>query len=184
MSLFEIILTAISLSLDAVAVSIAAGAMRQLSIKQALKVGFFFGAFQGVMPLVGWVLGYNFADYFSRFGALIGFIALFTLGCKLLYESLKKPNKQEINKERHITETKILSILALTTSMDALVIGITFNFIFVNIPLASSIIGLITFLFCILGIYFGKKSRQLLGNRIEIVGAVILMLLAFKILLF
>lgn len=184
MSLFEVILTAISLSLDAVAVSVAAGALRQLSAQQTLKIAFFFGGFQCVMPLIGWALGYNFAEYFSRYGAVIGFVTLFALGCKMLYESLKKPDKQEIDNERHITETKILSVLALATSIDALVIGITFNFVSVNILLASSIIGLITFFFCIFGVYFGGKSRQLFGNRIEIIGAVILILLAFKILLF
>lgn len=184
MSFLEIILTAISLSLDAVAVSVAAAALRPIRAQQALKIAFFFGGFQLVMPLVGWAVGSNFKEYLANYSNIIGFVALFALGGKMLYEAIKKPDKEKEEDEKHITDTKILSILAITTSIDALVVGITFNFIPVNIPVAVITIGLITFFLCLGGVYIGTKGRHLMGNKIELAGALILIALSFKILLF
>lgn len=184
MSILEIILTAIGLSLDAVAVSVAAAVLQHLKLKDALKIALFFGGFQLAMPLLGFALASGFKEYFFNYGNIIGFVALFTLGSKMFYEALKKSDKDEFKNKGSLTNTRVLTLLAVTTSIDALVVGVTFNFIPVNIPLAVSVIGGITFCFCLLGVYIGSKSRELLGNRIEFFGAAVLMLLAFKILLY
>ncbi len=183
MSFLEIILTALSLSLDATAVSIAAGALNKISIKQAFKIAAFFGIFQLVMPIIGWEIGSSFKEYILNYSNIIGFIALLALGSKMFYEAIKKTNEEEINNEKHITQNKVLLLLAITTSIDALVVGITFNFLNVNIPLAVITIGIITFFLCLGGVYVGKRGRNIAGNKIEIVGALILIALAFKILL-
>ncbi|MDB5265284.1 MAG: hypothetical protein JWN64_855 [Parcubacteria group bacterium] len=180
MSLIELFLIALSLSLDAAAVAISAGAF-QASFKRALKVALFFGIFQGVMPLLGWAAGLAFKDYVSEYGHIIGFVLLLGVGVKMLFEALKKEDDSE-NKD--IVSTGTLTILAIATSIDALVVGITFNFVPVSIPVATILIGVVTFAMSLIGFYLGAKSKDILGSKIEIVGAVILVLLAFKILLF
>ncbi|MFA6105653.1 MAG: manganese efflux pump [Patescibacteria group bacterium] len=184
MSLLEMILTGISLSLDAVAISIAASILHRLTFKQTLKIALFFGGFQFFMPIIGLALGFGFKSNLVKYGNIIGFLMLFSLGCKMAFESFKKTSQDELNKEKHLAETKVLTLLAITTSIDALVVGITFNFIKINTLLASSIIGLITFILCLVGICFGTKNRHLFGNKIELIGAIILIILAFKILLY
>lgn len=183
MSDWEIFLTAVSLSLDAVAVAVAAGTLSKIRIKQALKIAAFFGGFQFMMPLIGWGIGYNFTGYL-KYGNVIGFVALLLVGIKMLAEAIKKTDGEDIEKERHITQLKILILLAITTSIDALIIGLTFNFIKVNVWSAVSIIGLVTFFLSLIGVYLGERSKKLVGNRIEIFGSLILIILAFKILLF
>jgi putative Mn2+ efflux pump MntP len=101
----------------------------------------------------------------------------------MLRETFKKETPEDVDHERHLAETKILTIMAVATSIDALVVGITFNFVTVNISLAVLIIGAVTFLLSLLGVYIGKKFKHLVGRQIEVVGAFILIGLAFKILL-
>lgn len=184
MTFIEIFLTAVSLSLDAVAVAVAAGAINHLSFKNIFKISVFFGGFQMIMPILGLVLGTGFKEYFFQYGSLIGFIALFALGLKMLHESLTKPDTDVVDKEKHITQLKVLFVLAFSTSVDALVIGITYAFVQVNLLVALSTIGIITFILCFLGAYLGSKGRNLFGNKVEIIGALILIVLSFKILLY
>jgi putative Mn2+ efflux pump MntP len=184
MNFTELLLTAFSLSLDAVAVSIAASALKHLTLKDALKISFSFGLFQSIMPLLGLWAGSIFAETLLKYGTIIGFVALFGLGLKMLKESIHKPDKEEIEEEKHLTDPYVLLTVSVATSIDALVIGLTFNFVKVNVASAVSLIGLVTFALCLFGTYIGHKGRSLAGNKIEIIGALILIAIAFKILIF
>jgi len=183
MTFVDILLTAFSLSLDAVAIAIAAGALHRVTFRQALKIAFFFGMFQLLMPLLGWAFGLGFKEALNAYGALVGFVLLFGVGANMLREAYKKESPEETKRERHLAETKILTIMALATSIDALVIGITFNFVPVNIPLAVGVIGAVTFLLSFVGVRVGEKFKHLFGRQIETLGGLILIGLAFKILL-
>ena len=177
MTIFEIFLTAIVLSLDAVAVSIAASAMQHFKLRQAFKVAGFFGFFQAVMPLGGWVLGAGFKNM-SAYDHLIAPILLLLVAGKMTWDIFQKEDEES---ERHISETRVLTMLAVATSIDAFVVGITFNFVRINILFGIITIGMVTFLLCMFGLFAGKKGRNLFGRRIEIFGVVVLILLALKI---
>lgn len=181
MSFIEIFLIAVSLALDAVVVSVGAGALVGMNKRGALKIALYFGAFQAAMPLIGYLAGLGFREYVATYGHIIGFLLLLAVGLKMLWETFKK---EDVEAERHIMSTRTLTLLAVATSIDALVIGITFNFVPVHLPVAIAVIGVVTFVLSYMGVLIGKRSRHLLGTKFEIVGAVILIGLAFKVLLF
>ena len=180
MSLLEILLIAVSLALDAVVVSVGAGAIKGITRSNALRIALCFGAFQAFMPLLGFFLGLSFREYVSAYGNIVGFVLLLLVGLKMLWETFE----QDKDEEKNILQTRILLLMAVATSIDALVVGITFNFVVVNVPLAVAIIGIVTFALSYLGVLAGKKSRNLLGAKIEAIGAIVLIGLAFKILFF
>lgn len=183
MTVTEIFLTGFSLSLDAVAIALAAGALHHITLRQALKIAFFFGIFQAVMPLLGWAMGLGFKSSVDAYGNIIGFVLLCGVGLNMLRETFKQETDEDIEQEKHLAETKILTIMAIATSIDALVVGITFNFVAVHIPLAIGIIGAVTFLLSLLAVYVGEKFKHVAGNRLEAAGALILIGLSIKILL-
>jgi len=180
MSFVEILVLAISLSLDAVIVAVGAGALARVDFRTALKVSFTFGAFQGLMPLGGLMLGSVFSIYLLAYGHIVGFVLLLLVGGKMLFEAF---DKEDTESERDITHLSTLLILAIATSIDAFVVGITFSFVPVHVPTAVLAIGVVTFVLSLAGVYVGRTSKHLLGTRIEIVGAVVIILLAFKVLL-
>lgn len=183
MTLTEILLTAFSLSLDAVAIALAASAIHYVTLRQALKIALFFGAFQLLMPILGWAMGLGFKGYVEAYGNIIGFALLLGVGMNMLRETFKKETAEDIEHERHLAETKILTLMAVATSIDALVVGFTFNFVSVNIPIAVGVIGVVTFLLSLLAVYVGEKFKHIAGNKLEVFGALILIGLAFKVLL-
>ena len=180
MSFVEILILAVSLSLDAVVVAVGAGALARINIWNAFKVAFTFGAFQGLMPLLGLLIGSAFSVYLLVYGHIVGFLLLLLVGGKMLYEAF---DTEDTESERDIMHMRTLLILAVATSIDAFVVGITFSVLSVHILTAVLAIGLVTFLLSLVGVYLGRKSKHLLGTRIEIVGAIVIILLAFKILL-
>lgn len=179
MTFIGIVLLAFSLSLDVAAVSIGAGALTKMHFSDALKISGLFGFFHGVMPLIGYGLGYFSRDYLISYGHYVGFTLMFLVGLKMLKESF---DTEDVKAERSILSNRVLFTLAFATSLDALVIGITFNFLTISIPLAVLTIGLITFVMSLLGIYLGRKGRHLVGPQVEVVGAFVLMALAVKVL--
>ena len=179
MSLPEILLLALSLSLDAAVVAVGAGALARVRVRQALLIAGLFGLFQGLLPVLGLFLGLGFRDYLFAYGNIVGFVLLLLVGGKMLFEAFEK---EDVKSERDILQLSTLLMLALATSIDAFVVGITFTFIPVNVPVAVALIGLVTVLMALLGVYLGRKSRHLLGTRIELVGALVLIALAFKVL--
>jgi len=179
MSVLELFSIAISLSIDVAVVCLAASALRRPSFKNALFIPGVFAFFHAVMPLLGLGLGLGFKEYLASYGHIIGFALLLFVGLKMLRESLSTDEGDVAR----ILRPGTLIILALATSVDALVIGFSFNFVAVDLPLAVLLIGGVTFAAGLLGMYFGRKGTLLLGNRVQTLGAIVLILLAFKVLL-
>ncbi|MDD3887706.1 MAG: manganese efflux pump MntP family protein [Patescibacteria group bacterium] len=180
MSLLNILFIAIALSFDAMAVAAANGAHHhQMGAKKALKIAFYFGFFQFLMPLIGYILGFGLIQFISGVDHWIAFFLLVILGIKMLVESFKKEEEKKID----IHSFKILLTQSIATSIDALIIGVTLALLPVNIWLSVSIIGLTTFILSLISIYIGKKCGEKWGKKAEIIGGLVLISIGLKILL-
>ncbi|MCF2643391.1 MAG: manganese efflux pump MntP family protein [Lachnospiraceae bacterium] len=180
----ELLLMGVGLAMDAFAVSICKGlGMKKVNKKQAVVIGVFFGGFQTLMPLIGWILGKQFERYITSVDHWIAFILLGFIGGKMIVESLKKEEEEEIEKSDKPLDLKEMFILAIATSIDALAIGITFAFLGTPIIEAIAIIGIVTFLISIGGVYVGNFFGSKYKNKAEFAGGLILVLLGIKILL-
>ena len=180
MSFLSIFFIAISLSFDAMAVAAANGAKHhQMSFSKALRIAFSFGLFQFLMPLIGWYIGAGLSKFISNYDHWIAFFLLNVLGIKFIFESLKTVEEKEID----IHNWKILVLLSLATSIDALIVGVTFAFLPIEIWTSLLIIGTTTFILSLLSIYIGKKCGERWGKKAEIIGGLILILIGIKILL-
>jgi len=179
--MINLILISISLAMDCFAVSIAGGAtVKRPRIKNALKVGISFGFFQAVMPIVGWAIGYSFRNLIENIDHWIAFSLLLAIGIKMLYEAFRKsPEKDKVD----ITRIPTLLILSVATSIDALVIGISLSILGISILVSVLIIGLFAFVFSVSGYYLGHKIGKIIGNKMEIVGGIILLGIGTKILI-
>ncbi len=180
MSLFSLILIAIALAMDSFAVSISTGiALKRVRMRPMVKISFLFGLFQGVMPIIGWSVGYYFEPYIKQFDHWIAFLLLSAIGGKIIWETLKKSSDSiAINPYCICT----IATLALATSIDALAIGISFSLLDDEIFLPSFIIGVVTFIFSLLGLFLGIKLVNICTKRIALVGGIILIVIGFKIL--
>lgn len=174
-------LVAIGLSFDTFAVSVSIGVMRcQIRFRQATWLALVMAFFQGAMPLAGWILGEQLVVFTNGLGHYLAFALLSGIGIKMIVESLKPEEKRN-----PVNPFKLIVIvgMAISTSIDALVVGFSFAFIEVNIFQTILIIGFATYLFAMLGMLFGKKAGLRFGKRMEIVGGLVLLGLGFKILL-
>ena len=179
MTFFELFLIGIGLSMDAFAVSICKGlSMQKIDKKYTLCIGLFFGGFQALMPLTGYLLGSQFSGYIERFDHWIAFVLLALIGVNMIKES-----REEEEKSYAGVNFKELLILAVATSIDALAVGVTFAFLQVNIVPAITIIGCTTFVISIAGVYVGNVFGSRYKSRAELTGGVILILIGLKILL-
>ncbi|WP_178371691.1 manganese efflux pump MntP family protein [Desulfitobacterium chlororespirans] len=175
----ELLLIAVGLSMDAFAVAISKGlSLRRMSYKTAWITGVFFGGFQALMPLLGFLLGIRFESYITAVDHWIAFILLSLIGLKMIKESR---GPCEIIEDRF--SLKEMVTLSLATSIDALAIGITFAFLHVDIVPAVSMIGVTTFVFSFLGVKIGNVFGECYKARAELAGGVILILMGLKILL-
>jgi len=180
MGIPEIILIGIGLAMDCFAVCISCSLVqRDIKTSEALKIAFFFGFFQAVMPVAGWLLGLTFKDLITDFDHWIAFGILGAIGIKMIIEAFKKDNKQELN----ITKFWVLISLSVATSIDAMIVGISFAFLELNILLTVSIIGFVTFIISLTGIYLGKKFTFISGKKAEIIGGLVLIGIGIKILI-
>ena len=182
MGLWELLLIGVGLSMDAFAVSICQGlCMPRLNWRHAGVIALFFGGFQALMPVLGWVLGSQFAGYIQSFDHGIAFVLLGLIGFNMIREALSPDEEEEACAVG--LDLKQLLVLAVATSIDALAVGVTFAFLDVKILPAISIIGCTTFLLSLVGVavgnFFGARYKQ----RAELTGGVILILLGLKILL-
>ena len=178
MSVWELVSIAIGLSMDAFAVSICKGvSIPKMSWKKALLVGLFFGVFQAVMPLIGYFIGSQFAHLIQDVDHWIAFALLVLLGIKML----KGDHEEE--KVDESFSFKTLTLLAIATSIDALAVGITFSFLQISIWLAITLIGVITFVFCVIGVKIGNAFGSRFKTTAERIGGIILILMGLKILL-
>ena len=180
MGVLEILLLGIGLAMDAFAVSICKGlSMKKMNWKNAIIIALYFGGFQALMPMIGYFLGTTFESLVTIFDHWIAFVLLSVIGGNMIKESFDK----EEEKKNDDVDFKTMIVLALATSIDALAVGITFAFLDVNLLLAISIIGIITFIISILGVKVGNKFGDRYQNKAELVGGIILVVLGIKILL-
>lgn len=177
MELIEIVIIAISLAMDAFAISICKGlSIKKINLFNALIVGLYFGLFQAIMPLIG----YFFCSYIDGIRSINHYVSLIVLsliGINMILES--KENK-ELDSNINF---KTMIVLSIATSIDALAVGITFAFLSVNIIYSILIIGIITFIISFIGVFIGNKIGNKYGSIAELIGGVLLILMGIKILL-
>jgi putative Mn2+ efflux pump MntP len=183
----ELVFIAIGLSMDAFAVSIVKGLnMRKLNLGQAALIALFFGGFQALMPLLGWLLGIQFQHYIESVDHWIAFVLLAFIGAKMIFDALRSEKGSEpdaATRSEQKLDIKELFLLAIATSIDALAIGITFAFLQVDIVPAALLIGLVTFVLAFGGVIVGNRFGAKYEKGSMIVGGVVLILIGFKILL-
>lgn len=180
MSVYEIFFIAVGLAMDAFAVSICKGlSMKKIKWKSAVIIALYFGIFQALMPVIGYFLGSTFSALVQKVDHWIAFGLLSIIGLNMIKES----RDDELEKRNDKIDVKTMLILAVATSIDALAIGVTFSFFEVNLILAISVIGIITFVLSIIGVVLGNKFGDKLQNKAELVGGIILIGMGLKILL-
>lgn len=180
MGILTIIIIAIGLAMDAFAVSICKGlSMKKMSWKKGLIIGGYFGFFQALMPLVGYLLGIGFQDKVTGIDHWIAFILLGIIGINMIKEALSKEEEEKNDS----VDFKEMIVLAIATSIDALAVGITMAFLEVNIALAITIIGIITFAISVIGVKIGNIFGNKYEKKAELAGGIILILMGIKILL-
>ena len=179
MALISILLLAVGLSMDAFAVAVSRGfAMKRFNPVHALVIALFFGFFQAFMPLLGWFCGVQISWLVEGVDHWIAFVLLAIIGSKMIYEALNPdPEGAPVNET---LDLKLLLILAVATSIDALAVGVTFAFLNVDIYKSCAIIGIITFLLSWIGVYLGKKVGHHFEGSMEIIGGVILIGIGIK----
>ena len=181
MGLVEIILIAVSLAMDAFAVSICKGlSMKKMDWKKAIIIGLYFGLFQGGMPLIGYILGVGFEESIKFIDHWIAFVLLAFIGGNMIKEALSKNDEDEVDDK---VDFKTMVVLAIATSIDALAVGVTFAFLNVNIILAVSLIAIITFIISCIGVKLGNVFGDKYEKKAELAGGVVLILIGLKILL-
>ena len=189
MNFIALIFTEFALSMDAFAVSITKGmTIKNLKKSTALKMALAFGVFQGAMPLLGWALGISFESYIKSIDHWIAFILLGFIGFNMIkgfFDDRKEGKESELEfsatADEHDLSNKEIIMLAVATSIDALAVGISFAFLNVSIIPAASIICIITFLVCVVGVFVGNKVGDIFNGYAELVGGVILILIGFNI---
>lgn len=181
MGIIEIILIAVSLAMDAFAVSICKGlSMKKMDWKKAIIIGLYFGIFQGGMPLIGYLLGVGFEESIKFIDHWIAFGLLAFIGGNMIKEALSKNDEDEVDDS---VDFKTMIVLAIATSIDALAVGVTFAFLNVNILLAVALIGIITFVISCIGVKLGNVFGDKYEKKAELAGGVVLVLIGLKILL-
>jgi manganese efflux pump family protein len=180
-ALIQLLVISISLALDALSVSVAGGIKTQKAkASDAFKIAVFFGGFQLIMPLIGWSIGVSLQNIFANIDHWVAFFLLLIIGVKMITESFQnKKEKEKLN----ILKTKTLFFLAIATSIDALIVGVTLDYIRMPLLLSVVCIGVITFILSFIGFLFGKKLGTFFEGKIEILGGIALIGLGIKILI-
>lgn len=179
MSLWELFIIAVGLSMDAFAVSICKGlSVQKVRLRHAVCAGLWFGGFQALMPLTGWLLGVQFQTAIERFDHWIAFILLVILGLNMIREA--RGGEEECCNCSFAW--KAMLPMAVATSIDALAVGVTFAFLRVDIVPAVAFIGVITFLLSAIGVRLGSVFGEKYQSAAQILGGVILILMGLKIL--
>lgn len=182
--LVEFLLLGVGLAMDAFAVSICKGlAMRKVNKKQAVVIALFFGGFQAIMPIVGWFLCKGFQNYIEAFDHWIAFALLAFIGMKMIIETLsEKEEDVVVEKMDPPLDMKEMLMLAIATSIDALAVGISLAALDRPIVESATIIGVVTFIISIVGVYIGNFFGNRYKKRAEFAGGIILVLIGVKIL--
>jgi len=180
MSLWEILLLAVGVSMDAFAVSIGKGlSVKKITPKEILTVALWFGGFQALMPLIGYFLGYSFAELVTKIDHWIAFGLLAFIGGNMIREALNGGDEKPADSSFSF---RTMLLLAIATSIDALAVGISLAFLQVSIWLPIAIIGVTTASFSSLGLLIGKKVGSRFHRAAELLGGLILLAIGLKIL--
>lgn len=180
MHIFEILLLAIGLGMDAFSVAICKGlTMTKFQLKKAGKIAMYFGVFQAIMPIFGYFLGRQFESLIVQIDHWIAFVLLGGIGLNLIREAWNGENEIENDQ----LDWKTLISLAIATSIDALAIGITFAFLQTNIWISSSIIGIIAFAMTFIGVKIGSVAGDRFNKRAKQMGGILLIGMGIKILI-
>ena len=178
MSALDILLISIGMAMDSFAVSVCKGlSIKKAGIPEGVKCGIYFGGFQALMPVIGYYLGKLFEELIVKIDHWIAFGLLLFIGLSMIKES------RESEKVDDKMDVRTMLILAVATSIDALTIGVTLAFINVNIWVVVTSIGVVTFVFSLVGVLIGRRVGSMFGNKAKIIGGVILIYLGVKILL-
>lgn len=180
MDFISTLLIAIALAMDAFSVSLTKGfTLKKITKSQVLWFAIFFGGFQALMPVLGWLGGIQLEWLITTFAPWVAFILLLLIGSNMIRESFS--NDEEDSSDKF--SFKELTLLAIATSIDAFAVGITYAVLKTDILIPIIMIGVTAFIFTIIGLYLGKKIGNYFGDKFEILGGVILILLGVKILL-
>nr|WP_316619592.1 manganese efflux pump MntP family protein [uncultured Ruminococcus sp.] len=180
MSYLELFVIAVGLSMDAFAVSVCKGlSVRRLRPRHNLICGLYFGGFQALMPVIGWLLGRQFESLIKSIDHWIAFALLVLIGANMIREAVK-------NEEENLNDSfspKTMLPLAVATSIDALAVGVTFAFLDVSIVPAVSMIGATTFILSAVGVKIGNVFGAKYKSKAELVGGIVLIAMGVKILI-
>lgn len=178
----QAVMLGIGLAMDAFSVSVSDGIiLGKIRLKNAAKIALFFGIFQFIMPVLGYLAGTTFSGIIEAYDHWVAFALLGIIGAKMIFEAFG--DKDEEKEEANPLGFKTLLILAVATSIDALAVGITFATIKTPVLISSAIIGIVTFFISLSGVYLGGKCGNIFGNKAAIAGGVILILIGAKILI-
>ncbi|OIR08788.1 putative manganese efflux pump MntP [mine drainage metagenome] len=177
--MFEVVVLAVALSMDAFAVSIGLGSKGNTR-GLGLKAGVFFGSFQALMPFIGYLAGKGVLGWVEAYAHWIAFCLLTLIGAKMIYEGLQEGIENDI---KEITN-KMMLLLAIATSIDAMAAGFSLTLLDINAYLACLVIGMTTFIFSWLGVRIGRSSGTWLESKSEIFGGVVLILIGVKLLVY
>ncbi|PTD94087.1 hypothetical protein C9439_04400 [archaeon SCG-AAA382B04] len=180
MDLVTIVLVALALAMDAFAVSITNGlVLEKQKIRHGLRIAFFFGAFQGIMPLIGFLATLQIKEHILGYGEIIAATLLILIALRMAYEGIYE-TEENIAK---CQDMKSLLIFSIATSIDALAVGSSLAFLGTQIIWPATIIAVITFCVSLVGIYLGDRLGELFKGRVEIIGAIILIIVAIETLI-
>jgi putative Mn2+ efflux pump MntP len=181
MEILTVVLLAVGLSFDSFAVSVCSGLnLPRINIFQAAKIAFFLALFQGLMPLIGWLVGNSIKSLIEPVDHWIAFGLLGLIGGKMIIESFSSSETREIKNPLNI---RVILMLSLATSIDALAVGFSFATFLHKILIAVFIIGAVTFIASMLGILLGKKTGPRISRYAEILGGLILIFIGTRILI-
>ena len=179
--IIEIILIAVGLAMDAFAVAVSSGVtLKKMRLRHAMRIAAFFGFFQAIMPLLGWLTGRAFRQYICTYDHWVAFLLLSGIGGKMIYEARRPADDQSVSDPLNVY---VLFTLAIATSIDALAVGVTFSFLDVDIWHSIGVIGAITFVLSFIGTQVGKTFGHLFEHRLETLGGMILVGIGLKILI-
>lgn len=184
MGIAELALIGVGLSMDAFAASVCKGlSMKRVDVKYSMIMAVFFGGFQALMPLLGWLLGSGFQQYITAVDHWIAFGLLLILGSKMIIDAVREEDEGVCQTDHMLVNVKEMFMLAVATSIDALAVGITFAFLQVRILSSISLIGCITFGFSIGGVFIGNAFGSRFKKPAAAAGGIILIIIGTKILL-
>ena len=179
MGLIFTLFIAFALGIDAFSVAVGAGAfLVKANSRQKFRLSFHFGLFQFFMPIIGWLVGSQISSYISGYDHWVVFILLSLVGGKMIYEVLK--NKDEEKNDTDVTKGITLVVLSIATSIDALAVGFSIAMMKQDIIFPSIIIGIVAAAMTLFGIYIGEKAANRFGDKAELIGGVVLILIGIK----